>query len=126
MDSYGFIWIDIDLYGFKLILYGFIRIYIDLFRFICILMCIHTFVVFVSFMCPISVPAALQHPQKTSAPGILEHEPCVFGQLSLLLVGVPSQHACGALATSEKHALGTLDHFSRACRRLYVLFNVFI
>ena len=42
--------------------------------------------VFMSFVCPISVPAALWRPQKKHAPGVLEHVPCVCCRFLLCLV----------------------------------------
>ena len=52
----------------------------------CFNMFICAFDVFMSLVCPISVPAALRRPQKKHAPEIWEHVPCVFCRFMLFLV----------------------------------------
>ena len=75
------------------------------------LMC--AFDVFMSLVCPISMPAALRQPQNKLARGFLKHVSCVC--LPILLTfqfGVTKQRACGASATSEQAPSGILEQLS--------------
>ena len=86
-------------------------------------MSICVFDMFMSLVCPISVPAALQRPQKKHAPVILEQVSCVFCRLLSLLAWCVQSACLRRFADLSKN---TPLEFWTMCLMYFVIFCVFL
>ena len=74
-------------------------------------LCILSFFVAFSLVCPLSVPAALRRPQKKHAPGIWDHVPYVFCHfLCVFSLVCPISVPAALRRPQKKHDPGILDH----------------